>query len=219
MRKCWVELPLFRLKSRIDPLALNPISSIQNIRCFYLPLVTSIPCRFSKNMPEVDYSISAKSVQRITLIYDSYASVMYGVALKMVKNQALAEKILNLAFVHIKEKNLDYKISQQNICFQLINIIRTIVRNTVEFSFENNSIDRSANNESILEKNNKIKVSNAAFATIQHKQKVVLDDLFFGNETISSAALKLSLDEREVMKLLRETINQIRTITEKENDH
>ena len=170
-------------------------------------------------MPEVDYSISAKSVQRITLIYDSYASVMYGVALKMVKNQALAEKILNLAFVHIKEKNLDYKISQQNICFQLINIIRTIVRNTVEFSFENNSIDRSANNESILEKNNKIKVSNAAFATIQHKQKVVLDDLFFGNETISSAALKLSLDEREVMKLLRETINQIRTITEKENDH
>lgn len=172
-------------------------------------------------MPEIDNSIKTKSVLSIDSIYDRYVSVMYGVALKMVKNHASAEKVLNLAFTHIKEGKLDFysDSTQQNTCLQLINIVRTIVRNNVEFSGNNNVVDRSADNESSLEKNNQLKISNGAFVSIQQKQKAVLDDVFFGNASIGSAALKLGIDQSEVMKLLRETVNQIRTITEKGNDH
>ena len=168
-------------------------------------------------MLEIDKGIDSKNIRGIASIYDRYASVMYGVALKIVKNHASAEKVLNQAFSQLKENDSTFDVSNQNTCLNLVNVVRKIARDNPDLTINNSITDNQKIDVSDYEKNNHLQILNGTVAPIQQTQKAILDDVFFGNETISSAATKLGIDEREAMKLLRETICQIRTINEKRN--
>lgn len=142
--------------------------------------------------------LAERDEKAISLLYDHYGETLYGIALKVVKNEDLARDILQESLVKIWKKSDSYDASKA----KLFTWIFRITRNT--------AIDKLRGQKNKLEREVQIENSNVYKVGVQsikpelldvkdHLQKlepkyqIVLEALFFGGMTQQEASEELNI--------------------------
>lgn len=142
--------------------------------------------------------LAEKDDKAISLLYENYGDTLFGVAYKVVKDEALAQDVLQESFIKIWKKADSYDASKAKLFTWLFRIVR------------NTSIDklRSVNNKSDKEiqidvsdvYNIGVKSINPEHLDIQEnldkiedKYRIVLEALFFEGMTQQEASDELDI--------------------------
>ena len=161
--------------------------------------------------------LKERDEKAISLLYDNYADTLYGVAFKVVKDEDLAQDVVQESFVKIWKKADSYDASKAKLFTWLFRITR------------NTAIDklRSVNTKS--DKEIQIDVSdvyNLGVDTtrpefmdvkehldkIEPKYKVVLDALFFEGMTQQEASEELDIPLGTIKSRLKIGLRELRKI-------
>lgn len=161
--------------------------------------------------------LQERDEKAISLLYDNYANTLYGVAYKVVKDEDLAQDVVQESFVKIWKKSDSYDASKAKLFTWLFRITR------------NTAIDklRSVNTKS--DKEIQIDVSdvyNLGVNTtrpefmdvkehldkIEPKYKIVLDALFFEGMTQQEASEELDIPLGTIKSRLKIGLRELRKI-------
>ncbi|KPM31862.1 RNA polymerase sigma-70 factor [Croceitalea dokdonensis DOKDO 023] len=161
--------------------------------------------------------LKERDEKAISLLYDNYANTLYGVALKVVKNEDLAQDVVQESLVKIWKKSDSYDPAKAKLFTWLFRITR------------NTAIDklRSASNKS--DKEIQIDVSDVFnlgvestkpelldmrenLEKIEPKYKIVLDALFFEGMTQQEASEELDIPLGTIKSRLKIGLRELRKI-------
>ncbi len=155
-------------------------------------------------------------------MYDLFAPMLYGVALKMVKSETKAEDLLQEVFLHFYKNHSSFDESKQNIYLWMIGIMRMFARKKMQIvsHIQNQKplfyVDTGIG-EKPLESFPLFKSADERDSLINIDQKNILDLVFLSGEKISAVAKSLGMDESKIKKLLREAVNIHRKVSESES--
>ena len=68
--------------------------------------------------------LAVKSQKGLELVYDNYADVFYGIALKIVKTEALAQDVVQESMIKIWKNGDRYDIKKGSVFNWMLNIVR-----------------------------------------------------------------------------------------------
>jgi len=161
--------------------------------------------------------LKERDEKAISLLYDNYADTLYGVALKVVRDEDLAQDVVQESLVKIWKKSDSYDASKAKLFTWLFRITR------------NTAIDklRSVNNKS--DKEIQIDVSDVFtlgvestrpelmdikehLEKIEPKYKTVLDALFFEGMTQQEASEELDIPLGTIKSRLKIGLRELRKI-------
>ncbi|MEY8019652.1 RNA polymerase sigma factor [Muriicola sp. SD30] len=142
--------------------------------------------------------LQERNEKAISLLYDHYGDTLYGVALKVVRDEELAQDVVQESFVKIWKKSDTYDPSKAKLFTWLFRIIR------------NTAIDKLRSVQTKSDKEIQLDVSNVYnlgidairpefmdvrenLEKIEHKYQVVLDALFFQGMTQQEASDELDI--------------------------
>jgi len=181
---------------------------------FLLSLAYHMSTLLEKHIVEL---LQERDEKAISLLYDNYANTLYGVAYKVVKDEDLAQDVVQESFVKIWKKSDSYDASKAKLFTWLFRITR------------NTAIDklRSVNTKS--DKEIQIDVSdvyNLGVNTtrpefmdvkehldkIEPKYKIVLDALFFEGMTQQEASEELDIPLGTIKSRLKIGLRELRKI-------
>lgn len=161
--------------------------------------------------------LAKKDDKAISLLYDHYADTLYGVAFKIVKDENLAQDILQDSFIKIWKKAGSYDSSKAKLFTWLFRITR------------NTAIDKLRNIANKWDKEVQMGFSdvysarfngiNPEFLDIQQnlekievKYKIVLDALFFKGMTQREASEELNIPLGTIKSRLKIGLRELRKI-------
>lgn len=164
--------------------------------------------------------IRAGDRQALERLYDAYAGMVYGVVLKMIRNEELAQEIVQDVFLRVW-KNIDkYDEAKARISTWIINIARNrtideIRSKNFKNQQENQSLDVSVN-EGELGGSTEMKVDAIGLKSVINKlrpeQKLLLELVYFGGYTHEEAAKELNIPLGTVKTRIRSSILELRKI-------
>lgn len=142
--------------------------------------------------------LQERNEKAISLLYDHYGDTLYGVAFKVVRDEELAQDVVQESFVKIWKKSDTYDPSKAKLFTWLFRIIR------------NTAIDKLRSVQTKSDKEIQLDVSNVYnlgidairpefmdvrenLEKIEHKYQVVLDALFFQGMTQQEASDELDI--------------------------
>lgn len=145
-------------------------------------------------------------------IYDHFAPVLYGIALKMTKSEAKAEDVVKDAIVFIHKNGATFDESNQSISLWLINILHSFAGEKMHlvanfqnhkplFFVDTNATDKSSINSPLFKNNYKRE------DLTNDIQKNILDLVLFGGKTINDVANLTGMDEIKIKKILHEAVS------------
>ena len=163
--------------------------------------------------------LQERNEKAISLLYEHYGDTLYGVALKVVRNEEMAQDVLQESFVKIWKKSDSYDPTKAKLFTWLFRITR------------NSAIDklRSVNTKS--DKEIQIDVSNVYnvgidsikpefmdvrenLEKIEPKYQVVLDALFFQGMTQQEASDELEIPLGTIKSRLKIGLRELKKIYE-----
>lgn len=153
----------------------------------------------------------------ISLLYDNYGNTLYGVAFKVLKDEELAQDVLQESFIKIWKKSDSYDASKAKLFTWLFRITR------------NTAIDKLRSVKSKTEKEIQIDVSNVYnigergimpelidvkenLNKIETKYRVVLEALFFEGMTQQEACEELDIPLGTIKSRLKIGLRELRKI-------
>ncbi|NER09258.1 RNA polymerase sigma-70 factor, ECF subfamily [Muriicola jejuensis] len=142
--------------------------------------------------------LQERDEKAISLLYDHYGDTLYGVAFKVVKDEELAQDVVQESFVKIWKKSDSYDPAKAKLFTWLFRIIR------------NTAIDKLRSIQTKSDKEIQLDVSNVYklgiedirpefmdvkenLGKIEHKYQEVLDALFFQGMTQQEASDELNI--------------------------
>lgn len=142
--------------------------------------------------------LAEKDDRAIALLYENYGDTLYGVAYKVVKDEDLAQDVLQESFIKIWKKADSYDSSKAKLFTWLFRITR------------NTAIDKLRSTNNKAGKEVQIDVSDVYnvgvkgidpdhmdiqdnLEKLEHKYRVVLEALFFGGMTQQEASEELDI--------------------------
>ena len=153
----------------------------------------------------------------ISLLYEHYGNTLYGVALKVVKNEELAQDVLQECFVKIWNKSDSYDPSKAKLFTWLFRIVR------------NTSIDKLRSLSNKQDKEIQIDVSDVYnlgvtsirpdsidikehLGNLDTKYKIVLEALFFEGMTQQEASDELNIPLGTIKSRLKIGLRELKKI-------
>lgn len=144
-------------------------------------------------------------------IYDHFAPVLYGIALKMMKSETKAEDVVKEAIQFIHKNETTFDESKQSISVWLINILHSFAGNKMQlitnfqnqrplFYVDGEATDKYSFNSPLFKNTNK-----REYLT-NDVQKNILDLVLFGGKTVNDIANLTGMDEIKIKKNLHEAI-------------
>lgn len=145
-------------------------------------------------------------------IYDHFAPVLYGIALKMLKSETKAEDVVKDAIYFIYKNGSLFDESNQTISLWLINILHSFAGKKMElvtnfqnqkplFSVDTEITDKSSINSPLFKNTDKKE------HLTNDNQKNILDLVLFGGKTINDVANLTGMDEMKIKKILHEAVS------------
>ena len=145
-------------------------------------------------------------------IYDHFAPVLYGFALKMTKSETTSEYLVKDAVYFIHKNGSSFDESQQTISLWLINILHKFAGKKMQlvsnfqnqkplFSVDTEATDKPSINSPLFKNTDK-----REYLT-NDIQKNILDIVLFGGKTISDVANLTGMDEIKIKKILHESVS------------
>lgn len=164
--------------------------------------------------------IRAGNRQALAELYDAYAGMVYGVVLKMIRNDEIAQEIVQDVFLRVW-KNIDtYDPTRARISTWMINIARNRTIDEIRSKNyknlkENQSIDDSVN-EGEAGGSVEMKVDAIGLKSVVNRlrpeQKLLLEYVYFGGYTHEEAAKELNIPLGTVKTRIRSSILELRKI-------
>lgn len=164
--------------------------------------------------------IRAGDRQALERLYDAYAGMVYGVVLKMIRDEELAQEIVQNVFLRLW-KNIDkYDEAKAKISTWIINIARNRIIDEIRSKNfknqqENQSLDYSVN-EGELGGSTEMKVNaigpKSMINKLRSEQKLLLELVYFGGYTHEEAAKELNIPLGTVKTRIRSSILELRKI-------
>jgi len=144
------------------------------------------------------------------LLYDHYVPVMYGIVMRIVRNEDLAEKVLTRAFRYIWKNYREFDPDKQNVCAWVINVTRRMCGEEVPFV----EFTQYLNEPAVITPMDKSKLSISGLPS-SAKSKKVFELLFFGNGSVSQVAKHAGMSVAETKRSLKEALEGLRFVSEK----
>ena len=161
--------------------------------------------------------LQERDEKAISLLYDNYGDTLYGVAYKVVKNEALAQDVLQESFIKIWKKSDSYDASKAKLFTWLFRITR------------NTAIDKLRSVNTKADKEIQIDVSDVYnlgvegimpdlidvkenLDKIEPKYKIVLETLFFEGMTQQEASEELNIPLGTIKSRLKIGLRELRKI-------
>lgn len=157
--------------------------------------------------------------QAFAVLYRMYSPALYGVILKIVNDEAIAQDILQDTFLKIWEKIHTYDSSKGTIFTWMLNLARNKAIDVGRLKYEKNKIRIDDLNVDI-ETEHSGKASDAIgtrtmVERLPDDYKVLIDLVYFGGRTQQEVSVELNLPlgtvktrTRKALQLLREAIKE-----------
>jgi RNA polymerase sigma-70 factor, ECF subfamily len=162
--------------------------------------------------------LKRKDKHGFELLYDNYSGVLYGIILKIVHSEELAEDVLQDAFVKIW-KNIDaYDASKGTLFTWILNVSRnTAIDKIRSQSFKSTSkIQPLDSNVGMVDKqfNTQAQVDhiglNEVVSSLKPEQKIIIDYIYFKGFTQAEVAEELNIPLGTVKTRVKSAINHLR---------
>lgn len=144
------------------------------------------------------------------ILYDRFASLVYGVLFKVLKSESKAEELLNNVFSDIWKSRAVVASEVQNMQTVMIRAARKIALQEIpfpEYMRKQHALNGKSKPEETNHTSNDGKVIRRK--TILSKEQERLMDLFFyGGGTLKHVSLETSIPEDEIKKIVRESVQQ-----------
>ncbi len=161
--------------------------------------------------------LQERNEKAISLLYENYGDTLYGVALKVVRNEELAQDVLQESFVKIWKKSDSYDVSKAKLFTWLFRITR------------NTAIDKLRSVNTKTNKEIQINVSDVYtlgvestkpdlidvrenLEKIEEKYQIVLDALFFQGMTQQEASDELDIPLGTIKSRLKIGLRELKKI-------
>jgi RNA polymerase sigma-70 factor, ECF subfamily len=152
----------------------------------------------------------------IALAYDKFHAALYGVILKIVNDEALAEEVLQDTFVKAWRHRDAYDDSKGRLFTWLINIARNTAIDYTRlksFSQKNQDIDSSVNS---IDASEQLRINEDTIGIkeivnkMPEEQRILLEYVYFKGYTQAEVAEKLNIPLGTVKTRLRTAIQHLR---------
>lgn len=162
--------------------------------------------------------LKSKDKRGFELLYDNYSKVLYGIILKIVHSEPLAEDVLQDAFVKIW-KNIDaYDASKGTLFTWILNVSRnTAIDKIRSQSYKSTTkIQSLDNNVSMLDSqsNTHSKVDHIGLdkvvSSLKPEQKIIIEYIYFKGFTQAEVAEELNIPLGTVKTRVKSAINHLR---------
>lgn len=161
--------------------------------------------------------LKERDEKAISLLYDHYADTLYGVALKVVKDEDLAQDVLQESLIKVWKKSESYDPSKAKLFTWLFRITRNTAIDKLR------SINNKADKEIQIEVSNVFKLGNTDYQpehidvkdhvnTLEEKYQVVLDALFFQGMTQQEASEALDVPLGTIKSRLKIGLRELRKV-------
>ena len=153
-----------------------------------------------------------KNAVKLEEVYDHFAPVLYGMALKMTKSETKAEVVVKEAILFIHKNGASFDESNQSISLWLINVLHSFAGEKMQlvtnfqnqkplFFVDTQATDKSSINSSLFKNTDKRE------DLTNDIQKNILDLVLFGGKTINDVANLTGMDEIKIKKILHEAVS------------
>lgn len=151
----------------------------------------------------------------IEIFYDQFAPVVYGVILRIVKEEITAAELLKETFLYLLKNHSEFDESVQNLTQWVIGITRKIALQRISFltySRNHNSSNHVNHTETggLFEQAQVLKTTFDMTVLMTTEERKVLDLVFFGGGSIKEVANHLGITEIKVKQLLQTAVNHHR---------
>lgn len=161
--------------------------------------------------------LKAQDERAIGLLYDHYADALFGVAIKVTKDEVLAQDVLQESFVKIWKNAHKYDASKARLFTWLFRVVQNTAIDAVR------SRQRKTTKEVQIEDSNVYSIPSTKFAIehldiashadgLEDKYRVVIDALFFQGMTQQEASDELNIPLGTVKSRLKIGLRELRKL-------
>ncbi len=161
--------------------------------------------------------LKAQDERAIGLLYDHYADALFGVAIKVTKDEVLAQDVLQESFVKIWKNASKYDSSKARLFTWLFRVVQNTAIDAVR------SRQRKKTKEIQIEDSNVYHLKSTKFAIehldiashadgLEDKYRVVIDALFFQGMTQQEASDELNIPLGTVKSRLKIGLRELRKL-------
>ncbi|WP_299683859.1 sigma-70 family RNA polymerase sigma factor [uncultured Dokdonia sp.] len=161
--------------------------------------------------------LKAQDERAIGLLYDHYADALFGVAIKVTKDEVLAQDVLQESFVKIWKNAHKYDASKARLFTWLFRVVQNTAIDAVR------SRQRKTTKEIQIEESNVYSIPSTKFAIehldiashangLEDKYRVVIDALFFQGMTQQEASDELNIPLGTVKSRLKIGLRELRKL-------
>ncbi len=165
---------------------------------------------------ELVNGLTSRSEAVMTALYDQYAAVLYGILLRIVKDEAVAQDVLQDAFVKIWRNGARYDASKGTLFTWMLNIARNTgidylrsKQHRAEIQTDSLDVSMSGADWSTPNQTDTIGLREV-IALLKPEQQQVLDLLYFKGNTHEQAAEILGLPLGTVKTRVRTAVMVLR---------
>jgi len=174
--------------------------------------------KISLSEEELVLALRRKEKIAAEALYDMYSASLYGVILRIVNDEAVAEDILQETFVKIWHSFGSYNTDKGRLFTWMVNIARNLSRDKIRSKdFKNQTKNQELENNvlSIDEQRNTVYQPELLgikelVSTLKPEQKSILDLIYFKGYTHVEAAEELGIPLGTIKTRLRMAILQLR---------
>lgn len=152
-------------------------------------------------------------------LYDHYSSALYGVIFRILRNESIAEEVLQDAFLKIWDRIDQYDVSRGKLFTWIVNITRNLAIDKIrskEISREKKTNDLEGlvhiidKQESVEQKTDSIGVKDS-LKDLPEEQQFVVEYLYFKGYTQSELAEDFNIPLGTIKTRLRAAMQRLRT--------
>lgn len=153
-------------------------------------------------------------------LYDAYAGMVYGVVLKMIREEELAREIVQDVFIKVWKNISSYDESKARLSTWIMNIARNRCIDEIRSKTFKNQKENQSLDDSVYEvdkgNNAELKVDTIGLRSVVERlrpeQKKLLELVYFGGYTHGEAAKELGIPLGTVKTRVRNSILELRKI-------
>ena len=161
--------------------------------------------------------LAARDERAMSLLYDHYADALYGVAIKVTKDEVMAKDVLQESFVKIWKKADNYDPSKARLFTWLFRVVQNTAIDAVRKRQRKQTKEVRNNDSNVYN----IPTTQLAIdhidlkkhtTSLEEKYRVVIDALFFQGMTQQEASDELNIPLGTVKSRLKIGLRELRKI-------
>lgn len=163
--------------------------------------------------------LSSREVKGLEILYDNYSPVLYGVIFRILRNESLAEEVLQDTFLKIWNNFTQYDSAKGRLFSWMINIARNSALDKIRSKDFISGQKNQSFEKSVYSDKDELQTSynpdtigiQQMVQRLEPEYRQILELLFFGGYTHSAAAEKLNIPLGTVKTRSRAALQKLRT--------